>query len=322
MKVSVVIPIYNVEKFIGRCADSLMQQTLGDVEFIFVDDASLDNSISVLKEVLTAYPERNARIVRHEENRGLPAARNTGLEGATGEYVFHCDADDYVEPDMLETMHNKAKAEEADLVYCDFFITFERNERYMSVGDFSKGDNALRAMLDGGMKYNVWNKLVRRSLYTDSGISFPSGHGMGEDMTMIMLVAQAKKIAYVPKAFYHYVKLNSNAYSNTFSQRHIDDIRFNADRIMAFLEANYIDNIDEAIGLFKLNLKFPFLITDDKRMYEIWKEWYPEANCFIDNANVSFRSKLLQKAAAKGQWWFVKLYYKIVYRTVYGLIYK
>ena len=130
-KVSVIIPIFKVRDFIERCAVSLFEQTLKEVEYIFVDDASPDDSIKVLKSCIERYPERQARttILTHEHNQGLPAARNTGLAAASGEYVFHCDSDDYVERNMLEEMYEAAKAKDADMAYCDFYLTFEKNER-------------------------------------------------------------------------------------------------------------------------------------------------------------------------------------------------
>ena len=117
-KVSVIIPIYGVEKFIGRCAKTLMQQTLKEVEYIFVNDATPDCSMKVLQEVLARYPERQNSVVVavHETNKGLPAARNTGLQMAQGEYIFHCDSDDFVEPDMLETLYTEAVMHRADIV--------------------------------------------------------------------------------------------------------------------------------------------------------------------------------------------------------------
>ena len=99
-KVSVIIPIYKVEKFIERCVCSLMEQTLQEVEYIFVDDATPDKSIEVLERCLTLYPNRKSVILHHAQNQGLPAARNTGLQVASGKYIFHCDSDDYVEQDM------------------------------------------------------------------------------------------------------------------------------------------------------------------------------------------------------------------------------
>ena len=325
-KVSIIIPIFKVRNFIERCVCSLFEQTLKDVEYIFVDDASPDDSIDILKSCIDRYPERKDQVIilTHEHNQGLPAARNTGLAVATGEYVFHCDSDDFVEKDMLEEMYKAAKEKDADMVYCDFYLSFEKNERYMSNPVYETADSMLRqGLLGGNMKYNVWNKLVRRSLYTDNDILFPAAHAMGEDMTMIRLAACAKSVAYAPKAFYHYVKLNANAYSATMSERHKIDIRFNVDQTVDFLEKKFGDALDKEIAFFKLNTKLPFIITDDTSQYEVWKEWWPEANKYIcENKQQAFRTRLVQWFAAKGQFWAVKLYFKVVYKLVYGVIYR
>ena len=172
-KVSVIVPVYGVEKFITHCADSLMAQTMHEgVEYIFVDDASQDASMERLKSVLSKYPARanQVKILVHERNMGLPAARNTGLTQARGEYVFHCDSDDFGEPEMLETLYGKAKEEDADIVWCDWFLTFGSTERYMAQPECGSPEEALKAMLGGAMKFNVWNKLVRKSLYTDNAV--------------------------------------------------------------------------------------------------------------------------------------------------------
>ena len=324
--ISVIVPVFKVGNFIERCACSLFEQTLKDIEYIFVNDATPDDSIEILKACVERYPERKKQlvVVTHEHNMGLPAARNTGLAMATGEYVFHCDSDDFVEPTMLEEMHNAAKDKNADVVYCDFKLSFEKNERYMANPIYQTADDMLRlGLLGGNMKYNVWNKLVRKSLYTENNIICPAGHAMGEDMTMIRLVACAKVIAYVPKAFYHYVRLNSNAYTATMSEKHMEDIRFNVDQTVGFLQDKLGDDLDKEIAFFKLNTKLPFLITDDEAQYEVWKEWWPEVNVYIcQNKTQPFRARLIQWFAAHGQFWAVKLYFRIVYKMVYGLIYR
>ena len=325
MKVSVVIPVYKVEAFIERCVASLFEQTLQDVEYIFVDDASPDGSMQILHNTLKKYSHResNVRIVTHEENQGLPAARNTGLALATGEYVFHCDSDDYVEPTMLEELYNTAKRNDADIVWCDWFLTFAENERYMKQPSFDTPLEALKAMLSGGMKYNVWNKLAKRSLYVDNNISFPAGYGMGEDMTMMMLFARAQMVAYIPRAFYHYVKLNTGAFSQTYSDRHLVELKHNIQRICDYMQITLGDKVEQELAFFKLDAKFPFLISDDSNKYKLWQEWYPEVNSYIlQNKNVSFRSRILQWFAWKGQFWLVKLHYYLLYKLVYGIIYK
>lgn len=320
--VSVIIPFFKVAPFIERCATALMEQTLPEVEFIFVDDASPDESRQLLEGVLAKYPGREARIITHPVNRGLPAARNTGLAEAKGDYIYHCDSDDWPEVSMLQKMYDAAMAVKADIVYCDFYLSFETGERYMKNPAFSTADDLLRkGFLAGSTKYNVWNKLIRKDLYERTGYRFPAGHGMGEDMTIILLTTEANQVAYVPEALYHYVKLNMNAFSNTFSQRHLDDIQYNAGRTLACLQEKGIPEQD--IALFKLNLKLPFLLAGDKEQYKLWKEWYPEADRYaMANPNLPFRTRLVQWLAGKNQFWAVSLYGWLVNKVYYGIRYR
>ncbi len=124
--ISVIIPVYRVEAYIERCVRSLMEQTLDEVEYIFVDDCSPDKSVSVLERVLKDYPLRQGQthILRHATNRGLPAARNTGLDAAIGDYIFHCDSDDYLETDALQAMYDTAQKANAEIVYSDWYLTY------------------------------------------------------------------------------------------------------------------------------------------------------------------------------------------------------
>ena len=328
--ISVVIPIYHVEAFIERCARSLMVQTMDDVEYIFVDDCSPDGSIDILKHVVAEYPQRKVQIIRHEVNRGLPAARNTGLSHATGDYIFHCDSDDYLEHDALEKMYNKAVETDADIVYSDWYLDSPSltppvggRTRYMRCPAYTTPEDALRGLLHGTMKYNVWNKLVKRKIYNpnlnpndslnDKGDcfddanekvkgrvdpAFPEGHGMGEDMTMILLFARARKVAYLPVATYHYVRQNENAF--TAPRRGAtgglyDDLRFNADRIIAALQGQISES---DLACFKLNVKYPFLISNRRADYDRWNQWYSEANNYISSHQVSARARFLEKCAA------------------------
>lgn len=325
MKVSVIIPVYKVECFIVRCVTSLMKQTLQEVEYIFVNDATPDNSVRLIQEVVECFPERRNKVIllHHDVNKGLPAARNTGLAIAEGEYIYHCDSDDFVEPEMLEQLYNKAKEKNADIVWCDWWLSFRKKERYMKQPDYSNSLDALKGMLSGAMKYNVWNKLIRRSLYVEHNIAFPSGFGMGEDMTMIRLFARACEVAYLPKAFYHYAQFNMGALSKTHSERHLTDISHNVSVVLDDLHSLFGEQLEREIFFFQLNVKFPFLITDDWSLYHLWQSWYPGANKYImQNKKLSLRSRCLQWMAWKYQFWAVWLYYKCIYRLVYGIIYR
>ena len=324
-KVSVIVPIYKVERFIDKCASSLFEQTLDEVEFIFVDDASPDGSMDLLSKCIDRYPARKnqIKIVCHAENKGLPAARNTGFAEATGEYVFHCDSDDFVEPDMLAALYEAAKEKDADIVWCDWFLSFEHNERYMTQPSYETPLDALKGMLAGRMKFNVWNKLVRRKLYTDNVISFPSGYAMGEDMTMMMLFAVSSKVTYVPKAFYHYVKLNAGAYSQNFSLRHFNSVKYNISIVESFLHDKFGHALDLEIACMKLEGKYLFLMSSRKDMFRLWQTTYPEANAYImQNHYISKRRRWVQWSASKHLWCLVCLHHWLIDKLVYGVIYK
>lgn len=323
-KISVIIPVYNVGKFIERCVQSLMEQTMDNVEYIFVDDASPDDSIQILKNVLTYYPGRrdDVKILTHDENKGLPAARNTGLAVATGEYIFHCDSDDFVEKDLLSTLYETACRENADIVWSDYYISYPNNERYLKQPSYDTPEAALKGMLHGRMKYNVWNKLAKSSLYTDNNITFPAGYAMGEDMTMMFLFSYAHKVAYVGKALYHYVSNNASM-TNVPKPNHLVELKHNSDRVLSFLEKRYNGTWKEEGYSFMLLMKWPFLTGHNSKLYPLWKEWCPEANSHIwKRKEVSLRIRFVEACAAHGQFWLVKLHDWIVLRFLYSIIYR
>lgn len=325
-RVTVIIPVFKVGSFIEKCARSLFEQTLGQIEYVFVDDCSPDKSVEILENALQDYPhlKDDVRIIRHQTNKGLPSARNTGLVHAHGTYIFHCDGDDWVEPTMIADMVQVMEEKNVDIVYADFFLTFHQNERYMKQPEYRDVNSCIQGMLNGAMKYNVWNKLVRHRLYLEYDVRFPDGKGMGEDMTMVKLFCHANSIAHIPKAYYHYMQTNTYAFTKQMSQKQLDDVRANADDLISYIEnvlgkSLYMDHIN----YLKLNVKLPFLIGTDSKMYDLWRVWYPEANEYIrKNPAFSSRIRFLQYAALKKKDWIVKMYNVLILRCVYGFIYR
>lgn len=319
IRVSVIIPVYNIRNFVGDCIRSLLSQTMQQgVEYIIVDDASVDGSFDIVTDLVKGNPD--FRVVRHERNLGLPSARNTGLSMATGEYVLHCDGDDFMEPEMVEKLYECAVRNNADMVWCDWYLSFADSERYMKQPTSTNGHDAVINMLRGSMKYNVWNKLSRRSLY--DGLTFPAGRSMGEDMTMIKVAARTNVTAHVPEALYHYRRTNSEALTQTFSPSKLEEIRENTTDIINFLKLNSeVSDVD--IKRFMLNVKLPFLFTGKREDIKRWQEWFPEANSeILGNKNQSIRVRLLQWCASKGLHWVNILYYNLVQKVVYGKIYR
>jgi Glycosyltransferases, probably involved in cell wall biogenesis len=327
--ISVIVPIFKVERFIERNARQLFMQDMEGVEYIFVDDCSPDNSVAILEKVIAEFPDRAAAtsILRHETNKGLPSARNSGLMVAKGEFIFHCDSDDWIEKDALSQLYNTAVSTDSDVVWCDWYLSFKNNERYMSQAPPEYGQvtgfQLVKLMLGGRIRFNVWNKLVKRTLYERVDHWFPDGYGMGEDMTMIRLISHANKVTYLPSALYHYVQLNPEAYTQNMTPRHLDQLLHNVTQTIQFLKSRYGTALDEDIQFFKLNVKLPLLISNDIQSYQRWSDWYPDANAYIkQNPLFNKRIKFIQYAAVNRQYWILKLYYHLVIRFIYGVIFK
>ncbi len=210
--VSITVPVYCVEKYIERCARSIMEQTYTNLEVIFVDDCSPDHSIEILQKVVSDYPQRNVKIVRQDRNRGLAAARNKGLSVATGEYIMFADSDDWIEPDQIEMMVGVIDKRGLDVVYCDYFEDYPDHEDFVNQNSGDDNIDCIRAMLTGKMHGSLCNKIYRMSALRESGIREIEGANMYEDICLnLRFFATTKKIGYLHKAFYHYTQNVSNS---------------------------------------------------------------------------------------------------------------
>lgn len=202
MKLSVIVPIYNVEKYLERCLDSLKQQTFQDFQVILVNDGSLDGSREIALKYCQNHPDR---FMLHDKiNGGLSDARNYGIDHASGDYLAFIDSDDYVDIDMFASMLELADREDADIVACDMLYEYEDgSNKYSSAGDFLVG-NAKENLSLIDINNSACNKLFRNSLFHD--IRFPVGK-LYEDLFIIpILIYRANKVVRVDKAFYHYLQ--------------------------------------------------------------------------------------------------------------------
>ena len=320
-KVSVIVPMYNVAGVIGPCVRSLCAQSLKDIELIFVDDCSADGTVETLRGLLGAREDVSVKILRHDHNRGVAAARNTGVEAATGEFIAYVDADDSIEADALEKMYGRACADSADIVVCEWMMDFAGNSRRMHQPDVSTGEELFTKIAHGVLRWNLWLFLVRRSLY-GADIRFIEGQNMGEDMMVMMkLGLRAGRVSVLHEPLYHYVQTNSNALTKNFL-RYKSQVSANAEELMRYVSAEYGDRYLPQAYQMRLTIKLPLLISDRVEDYEEWLAWFPESNARIDgNPDVSWRTRLLQRAAVKRRFVVLKLYYRIVIKFVYGIIY-
>lgn len=325
-KVSVIVPMYNVEKVISRCVQSLFTQTLKDFEVVFVNDCSRDNTIAVLNELLSAYERDDiqVKIINHEKNAGVAAARNTGLDNASGEYVYYVDADDYCDKKTLQLMYLEAVDGDCDVVGCEWLLSFENNARHMAHPTVKTGAEAFTKMCNGVMRWNLWLWMVRRSIYENHGFRFIPGANMGEDMMVMMKVLlNSDKVSIIHKPLYHYIQTNSNAMTKNFSA-YRDQVSENVAEVECYLtQIGKANELKNDLTQLKLNLKLPFIISDKVKDYELWQTWFSETNAFAGkNIDQPLRTRFIQKAASKGWYIVLKLYYKIVVKFVYGIVYR
>lgn len=310
IKVSIIIPIYNVERYIERCARSLYEQTYPHIEYVWVNDATPDRSIDILRKVGKDYPNRKSQvhILSHTHNKGLPSARHTGLQVSTGDYVFHSDSDDWVEHSMIDELVTNVKSKNADIVWCDFYKSYSTHSVHVKQNFLQTHDECIRNLLCENMHGGYWNKLIRRSLYDENIITYSQGANMCEDLRgSIQLFYYARTVCYYPKAFYHYVQDNGGSLSaNISSERHASAF-VNIKCILTFLrEKRMIDQFENEIPFLKLLSKRPYLISTDIEMLKKWKNTYPESNHYIlSYKSLPFSLRFLGWFISKDYWFVV-----------------
>ncbi len=326
MKVSVIMPIYNAARTLPESLESIRRQSFRDFELIIVEDRSTDESVELI-EAFAASADFPCHIVSQPQNLGVATARNRGLAAACGDYIAFVDADDRIEPQTLETAIQALDASDGqiDIVGWDWTLGFEKNGRYMRQADYDTPLQALKNLTGGTMRWNLWLFLVRRELLTANDIHFIDGANMGEDM-MLMLKAFtcAKKVLQLHEPLYRYNAASPTSLSRQFSPERRAEISANLAEAERYLLAGpFAKEMAEYIPHLKLFLKLPLLISAERDNYETWYSWFPEANSFaMKNKTLPFRTRLLQYIASQRCWIGVKLYYLLIYKFVYGIIYR
>lgn len=216
IKISVIVTVYNSEKQINRCLNSLQNQSLHEIEIILVDDGSTDNS----KQICDTFASSDQRfIVIHKPNGGVSSARQCGIEHAHGIYTIHVDPDDWVEPNMLMELYTKAELSKADMVICDYFYNDERQQIYCKQCPSALDHITVMKEMFIHLHGSCWNKLIRRDCYEKHNIKFPLEVNCSEDLIFnVRLLIRPIRISYLPKAYYHYMHETT---SNLLTKKYI-----------------------------------------------------------------------------------------------------
>lgn len=210
-KVSIIVPVYNVENYIKRCLDSLVNQTLQDIEVIVVNDGATDNSEKIINKYIEKYASKIKLVSK--PNGGLSDARNYGMKYATGEYIAFLDSDDYVDVTIYEKMYNKAIENNCDFVECDFIWKY-KNKEVKDNGYVYKNKHEMLA----NARVVAWNKLIKRKLIQDTGIQFPKGLRYEDVEFFYKLLPYIQKFGFVKEYLIYYMQ-RENSIVNTQNER-------------------------------------------------------------------------------------------------------
>ena len=295
-KISIIIPVYNVEKYLERCLDSVTNQTYKNLEIILIDDGSKDKSGSICNK----YLKKDKRIqVIHKKNMGVSVARNDGLKVISGEYVIFLDSDDWIQPDMIEKLYNNLITYDVDVSICNFYISVEYKKEYVKDSE-GKNDLVIDNVID---MYNLifdnkkvggylWNKLIRTSVIKNNEIYFNENVAIEEDVIfMIDVLKNCRKICYSPKnILYHYRQRKDSAVNFNYTLKDLTKL-YSLEKKLEIkskyslstldkLEYNYVFLLKQSIYILKKeNIVDKHLLKKAKKIDKnIYKIAFNEAN--------------------------------------------
>ncbi|MDR0865204.1 MAG: glycosyltransferase [Candidatus Symbiothrix sp.] len=265
MKVSIIIPVYNVSQFIERCLYSAFNQTYSGIEYILVDDATPDNSMEIVEKILHNHPRQEAvKIVRHSENKGLSAARNTGVKASSGEYIFFLDSDDELASDCIETLVSAIGDQDIDFVIGEITVIGNKRKAYplllLENGIYQGNDFILDSFLTKKWYEMACNKLVKRSIFSEKKAWFAEGI-VHEDTLwsfQLALAAQSMAVTHTPTYIYH---IQTNSITQKKSPRNIDSFYLVLEKIIRLARQSNLFDTHTFIYPYLENLRIFFIKT-------------------------------------------------------------
>lgn len=315
-KVSIIVPIYNVEQYLHKCIDSLLEQTLKEIEIILVDDGATDRS----PEICDTYALKDQRIKAiHKTNGGLSDARNVGIEVSQGEYIAFLDSDDWVEPNFYEYLYNLVKKEDADIAQCDYIEAHTEDVQI----DFKKhiketiytGIEALGLLF--GEEYVktvvVWNKLYRRVLFEE--IRFPKGKVHEDEFTSYKVIHKADKLINSNLPMVYYRQREGSIMAEDFNERRLDVLEAWKEKY-EYLKQEGLEelalrteaNLCSTLKGFYVQTQKSSLINKDKILEDLKNEMKRKYIKFIKNPYITDRGKITLTICLLNGQVFCKLY--------------
>lgn len=294
IKVTILMPIFKVEQYLEKTLDSVFSQTYTNIDYVFVNDCSPDNSLQVLRDAISKYKIEEERyiIIDHKHNEGIAVSRTDCILHAKGDYVFFVDSDDWIEKNTVEKMVEATRNGVVDIVGCDFFKDYISGESTYHHEDYAENCRAnLYKCLNYEISTVLWKLLIRRSLFEHFTIT-PHVDIVEDYIMSVKLYYYANSFVAIPKAYYHYVQYNEArvSFQTLWSVKmHIKGVQ----EVEAFCKEKglYDDDVKHKLNLRKFNIKSNFL-TKKLLDYEAYMDTFPEAKRMWREMGYSRNEKL------------------------------
>jgi len=309
IKVSILVPFYKVERYVGRCVESLFTQTYQNIEYVFVNDCTPDRSMEVVNEYIDKYNVASkCKVIVHEQNKGISASRNDCLDNMTGDYFLFIDSDDYIDSDMVELLVKAAMRENADIAGCGYVEEYadhsvEHPQRYTN-----NHDEMLKAITLLTIKGVMWKLLVRSTIVTthrDEVRFIPDRNMVDDYLFCCQIFYYAQRFASVDRCMYHWIQYNPNNYTHTT----IFAVESQAAAIRKveefYNEKGVIDIVSDELRKRKFISKLPLLL--DKNCIDVkrWRSLFPESNDVWREMRFSKGNQWLFRLAQSPFYWLI-----------------
>lgn len=315
--ISIIIPVYNTSKFLKECIDSLFSQTIAQrIQYVFINDASTDCSLQLLQKYKAKHPFLNIVVISNQKNSGLATTRNTGIKHAEGKYLMFVDSDDWIEPNMAETLLNEAITYDADIVTSAFYINTPTEQQVMLYNE-SERELDINSAPNDVLHFSLCNKIILRSLIVDNKLSACDSVNCWEDLSVTSrAIALAKRNVILNTPLYHYRKSGQESLS---SANHKAILRDHL-KYVDFLEEWFTKQGDDLHNKhidFLQRLKFVAkikMLRGDVVEISRWKNTYPDTNRMITKVAKQY------SAAARLAFWAAAICPTPVVKLIASLI--
>ena len=309
IKVSILVPLYNVEKYVRRCVESLFSQTYHNIEYVFVNDCTPDKSMEIIDDCINKYGIRDkCKVISHQQNQGICASRNDCLANASGDYFLFVDSDDYIDRDMVELLVAAAIRDNADISGCGYIEEYDDHCVEIPQKYTNDYNEMLKAITVLTLKGVMWKLLIRRSIVVDNHIRFMPEKNMVDDYLFCCQVFYySHRFTGVDKCMYHYIQFNPNNYS----QRTFYNINHQAEAIREaenfYKEKGVYDIVKKELYIRKFIAKKPLLM--DKKCIDVkkWREIFPETNDAWKDLKFSKGNQIVFRLAQSPFYWLLPI---------------